>query len=608
MKWFYDLKIAVKLVTGFVIVALVAGVVGGVGIYSIKHIDSLDKDMYQHHTSTMDDLALLMQNYQLEQSCIRDLLLNKDQALRGKILNQFKEADKELDTELSNFEKGIRDQKESATFINLEKELADFKQFREKVIGYVQSNQYDQATGFVYSDGPEIAQKIQNEIDTLLSIKVSLAKQSSEKNDKSTTDATVIMIIVILAGMIGAVLLGILISRLISNPVGKLVDAADRLSAGDINVNVSTEYKDEIGTLMEAFDRMADNIRAQALAVEKIADGDLTVEISVKSENDLLNKKLKEMVDKNNQILSNINAASEQVATGANQVSVSSQALSQGSTEQASSIEEITASIEEIATQTRQNAANANEANELATSVKGKAMQGNKHMGEMLKAMAEINDSSNSISKIIKVIDDIAFQTNILALNAAVEAARAGQHGKGFAVVAEEVRNLAARSANAANETTAMIEGSIKKVDIGTQIANETASALDQIVDGIAKAADLIGEIAMASTEQASGISQINQAIAEVAEVVQTNSATSEESAAASEELSGQAQLMKELVNNFKIKDNYSNGNNDSALPPEIVKLLEEMSQKKHMAQNDYGAAAKAKISLNSKDFGKYNI
>jgi methyl-accepting chemotaxis protein len=311
----------------------------------------------------------------------------------------------------------------------------------------------------------------------------------------------------------------------------------------------------------------------------------------------MMSVSLNTIIDSLNSVIDEINTASEQVHIGASQVSDSSQILSQGATQQASAVEELNASISDIAVQTKENADNANEAKALAFKVKENAESGNKHMSEMLNSMSAINESSANISKIIKVIDEIAFQTNILALNAAVEAARAGQHGKGFAVVAEEVRNLAARSANAAKETTDLIEGSIKKTETGTEIANNTAKALYEIVDGVSKAATLVAEIAASSQEQANGIAQINVGIEQVSQVVQTNSATAEESAASSEELSSQADLLKQAVGNFKLKKSRNN-----------IKLLKESDDNINKAVFKQAAASDAglKISLSDNDFGKY--
>lgn len=447
-----------------------------------------------------------------------------------------------------------------------------------------------------------------------------------DKNMQIANTASMTMIIVIVIGVIVAVILGLFISRIISRPVGKMVDAADRLALGDVDVTVEAESKDEIGRLTQSFGKMIENIREQAHVVEKIAAGDLTVQSKIKSDKDLLGKKLNELIETNNEVLGNINAAAVQVAAGAKQISDSSMQLSQGTTEQASSIEELTASLEEVSTQTKQNAQKANHANELAETAKNNAVQGNKHMADMLSAIEEINNSSSNISRIIKVIDEIAFQTNILALNAAVEAARAGQHGKGFAVVAEEVRNLAARSANAAKETTELIEGSIRRTENGTKIANETAEALNKIVGDVAKAASLVGDIAVASNEQAAAIAQINQGIIQVSEVVQTNSATSEESAASSEELSGQADFLKESISKYKLKnENRTSYNRYKEINPEILKMIEDITEKKkpnYVSKDEYRsetdtskcdrnyekdiAAPKQKIVLHDNEFGKY--
>ena len=317
------------------------------------------------------------------------------------------------------------------------------------------------------------------------------------------------------------------------------------------------EIFSEISRNMHAsFSAIKGYVAEVAYILGNLSEGDLTVDIRSEYLGDFVTLKdsINKIVEDLNMVFAEIGAAAAQVTSGTQQVANGSQEISHGATEQASAIEQLTASLSEISAQTRANAMNADEANQFSLSAQSAAIDGNEQMKKMQTAMTDINKSSESISKIIKVIDDIAFQTNILALNAAVEAARAGVHGRGFAVVAEEVRNLAARSANAAKETTDLIESSIVNVQAGTKIVDGTASALANIVDSVQKEVLLVGKIAKASNEQSTGIVQINQGIEQLSHVVQSNSAVAEEAAATSEELNGQAELLKSMIERFKLQ------------------------------------------------------
>lgn len=568
MNIYRNMKIGTKMIVGYLIVALLAGAVGVVGIININSISDADTHMYEKMTVPLGELILVAESFQRMRGNVKDIILAESAAEIQDYSERIKTRNEEFSTNFDKFSSTLLTEEGKQLTQSVKENKLKYDAVVTRIIDYVKAGNKEAGLALMKGEDYDLGTLIENDYRRLMEIKVTVADQTATDNTQLASTSTKTTVIILIAAMAISMLLGFFISSSIKKPINKMVDASKRMADGDLDVQIDVNSKDEIGILASAFSAMANNI---------------------------------------NEVMTNINAASEQVASGSRQVSDSSMALSQGATEQASSIEELTASVEEIASQTRLNAENATEASSLAEHAKVNATKGNDQMKLMLKSMDEINDSSNNISKIIKVIDEIAFQTNILALNAAVEAARAGQHGKGFAVVAEEVRNLAARSANAAKETTDLIEGSIKKVEGGTKIANETAVALTQIVEGIERVSNLVGEIAVASNEQAQGVDQINQGIGQIADVVQTTSATSEETAAASEELSSQAEMLKHQVARFKLKRSSMNnyGGNFDELNPEVIKMLDYMKSGKHTEAPQRHESGK-KIVLSEREFGKY--
>ena len=374
-------------------------------------------------------------------------------------------------------------------------------------------------------------------------------------------------IIFVVAFVLVYVPMTIAIGRIIK-PLRKLVDNADLLALGDVGVDASADGRqDEYGMLQDSISTLADGMREQAGVVERMASGDLTVTYKPRSDADSVGKALIYMAQNNNEVFSGIVESAVQVSSAASQIASGSQILAHGSVEQSSSIETIKFDINNIAERSNKNSELARDAASLAGEATKLMHISTESMEQLVSAMTDISQSSANISKVIKVIEDIAFQTNILALNAAVEAARAGQYGKGFAVVAEEVRTLAAKSASAASETTAIIEGTISKVDVGTKIVHSSSSALTSLADNSRKVSDIVSQIVEASAEQSIAVDSVENSLEQVFSVVQSNSATAEQAAAASQEMSGQAAMLQELVSQFKLRNDGKRMKVSAAIP-----------------------------------------
>lgn len=560
-----NMKIGNRLTISFIFVAILASISGIVSMFVISNTNTKHEYALVNYGFSQGDIGKAMLTAADNNRSTRDIIGFTDQDDISAAKTEMEENAKKYNEYVEAVKKTLTSEAEIAQFEKIEAALAAYRIKREEVLALGDTTdpaKSTQAQKMAVNELDPLYNTLYSMWEQLMNLNVTTGNQMNQQLKASGRTSLLVSAALTMVSLVISVILGIGISKSIASPIKSCVERLQKLEHGDLKSPVpQTGTEDETGVLLKA---MANTVSALNTIIgdadwlmSEMANGNFQVTTraaeSYVGDFEQLKISMLKMNHDLKSTLTQIDQAADQVSSGSNQVSAGAQALSQGATEQASSIQELAATINEISNQIEATAGNAGEAKGQAEISGSEVTVCNEQMQNMIHAMSDISQKSSEIGKIIKTIEDIAFQTNILALNAAVEAARAGEAGKGFAVVADEVRNLANKSQEASKDTSVLIESSIKAVDSGTEIANDTAQSLLKVVESAKATAGIVEKIAAAAAEQAESISQVTQGIDQISSVVQTNSATAEESAATSEELSGQAQMLKSLVGQFQL-------------------------------------------------------
>lgn len=544
-------SIRLKLFLAIISFTLIIMILGATGIFYINNMAKRFDSLYSNNLIGLNELRDL----EMELNSIR---LEVYKYLGTSNPDQMDQINKTIAKKHAHIKTHIASNRQG--FVKIE-ELYDSN---KKTIDEVMKLHFNFKTKNAYKLIGSTSQNQHNELISNMSLITSAnklkAKEVIEKTHSNNSRIFSIMVGISAIAVFLSVFIVIVLNRLITRPLMDLVNLVASIEQeGDFSKRIVEARKDEIGQIGCVFNNLLDTLETTFEEVnrvmESVENGDLTREIASKYNGNLNGSTINRAVDMLGRMISQVMLASQEFSACSRDLSQAAENLSSGTSQQAASLEEITSSLQEVDTQTKNNNENASNARELTDQTLKIVQQGNEKMNKMLSSMQKINDTSSDVTRVIKVIDEIAFQTNLLALNAAVEAARAGKYGKGFAVVAEEVRNLASRSAEAVKNTTKLIETSVVEVEIGSKIADQTAEVLSEIMNSVEHVDTLVKEIAHASMEQTNAISEINSGLMDVNRIVQQNSAISEETASSSSALTSQAAELQKLVEKFTLKN-----------------------------------------------------
>lgn len=519
MKWFFNLKIAKKLLLSFTCVLLLTAISGIFSIVQLEKVNSASTEIATNwlpSIRTLGDIKLLLARLRSNEAQMA--LYDGDQEAIGTLAKRTEGVVTALGAAIKTYETQISEPEEKALYPDVQKKLGLLLAEHEKIVSAIRAQKIDDAKKVFLGQSNNIYFELLTNLDKLTQVNADGSDVSSRSADQTFASAKIWIIGMLLGALAAGFALAVFMARVIATPLTIAVGVARQVAAGDLTADIRPASKDETGELMSS---------------------------------------LKEMNDSLLDIVSQVRSGTETISTASSEIAAGNLDLSSRTEQQAGSLEETASAMEELTSTVKQNADNARQANQLAVSASEVAIAGGNVVSKVVNTMGSINDSSRKIVDIISVIDGIAFQTNILALNAAVEAARAGEQGRGFAVVASEVRSLAQRSSAAAKEIKVLIDDSVAQVNVGSKLVEEAGNTMTEVVNSVKRVTDIVGEITSASQEQSDGIGQINLAITQMDEVTQQNAALVEEAAAAAQSLQDQAEKLSEVVSIFKLNDRH---------------------------------------------------
>lgn len=549
-----------QLISAFRIIFIFMAISAALSILALVFVNIRYKNAMENYGFAQGDVGKMGIEFQDSRSIVRDIIFLTDETEIENEVKKLEESDQKLQKHFETVKVNCISQEEKDLLDEIVQVWNTYEKERKEVISLGRANKNDEALQLFRGQCAGYASQVVTLIDKLLQANIDMGNSTS----RLAQVTAIVLIIAVIVLTIFSVLFGLSLSSKLSNRIGNslgdMAKAAEEIANGKLDFNIQVDSEDEIGMLARSFQTMSKNLQAYILEISQVtkemSESNLNTEIDMEflGEFTSIKKSINDIIDVFNDVVYKIRSAATEVSSGSNQVAEGAQSLAEGTTDAASVIQELTATVNDVSERVSTNTKNVQTVNELARKTQTAVEIGNKQMKEMISAMSEIQTNTNAIQDIVKSIESISTQTNMLSLNASIEAARAGEAGKGFAVVAGEIGSLADQSGQATKDTIELIQKCIMASENGVKRVNETAESLKEIIESTAQSKQFMDEIANASIEQSEALKEVVRGIDHVSDIMQSNAAVSEESAATSEELTSQANLLQESISHFELK------------------------------------------------------